>query len=217
MSRPRLSVRRLLLVGVIALIILLAVLVYIASKPNQPAEGLPTLTTFAFDFDTGTPPLAATQVTPFNQTLEGLTANFSSPSDPAAFSVKSLNAEGLKLPQFSGKYVYDNKPTRDILDVNFSSDIVAVRFTFATIEQQSGAITLPSDILITAYKNTNHVGSNRTYGRFSSDSFPQGMLFFSAGVPFNWVRISIPSQTSGTTDFLVDNIIVTAFSKFSQP
>ncbi len=165
-------------------------------KPSQPAQSLPTMTTITFDFDTGAPPLATTQVTPFNQTLEGLTANFTSPSDPAAFSVKNLNTEGLMLSQFSGKYVYDNKPTRDILDVRFSHDIVIVRFTYATIEQQSGAITLPSDILITAYKNTNYVGSNRTYGRFSSDSFPQGMLFFSAGVPFNWIRISIPSQTT---------------------
>ncbi len=216
MGHPRLTVRRLLLVGVIALIAILAVTVYIASKPNQPAEGLPTMTTIAFDFDTGTPSLATTQVTPFNQTSKGLTANFSSPSDPAAFSVKSLDAE-TRLSQFSGKYIYDNKPTRDILDVKFSREIVSVTFTYATIEQQSAAITLPSDILITAYKNTNLVGSNRTYGRFSSDSFPQGTLFFSAGMPFNWIRISIPSQTSETTDFLVDNIIVTSVSKPSTP
>jgi hypothetical protein len=166
-----------------------------------------------FDFDNGTPALAATQATPFNQTLSGLTASFSSPSDPAAFSVRSYNAESLKLSQFSGKYLYDNKPFRDILDIKFSSDLVAAKFTFATIEQQSGAITVPSDILITAYKNTNLVGSNRTYGSFSSDSYPQGMLFFSAGMPFNRIRISIPTQTSGTTDFLIDNIIVTAVSK----
>jgi hypothetical protein len=170
-----------------------------------------------FDFDNGTPALAATQATPFNQTLSGLTASFSSPSDPAAFSVRSYNAESLKLSQFSGKYLYDNKPFRDILDIKFSSDLVAAKFTFATIEQQSGAITVPSDILITAYKNTNLVGSNRTYGSFSSDSYPQGMLFFSAGMPFNWIRLSIPTQTSGTTDFLVDNIIVTTVSKLSTP
>ena len=215
MGRPRLSVRRLLLVGVIVLITILAVSVYIASKPSQPTEALPTMTTIAFDFDTGAPPLGATHVTPFNQTLKGLTARFSSPSDPAAFSVKSNDAESLKLSQFSGKYVYDNKPTRDILDVKFSGEIIAVKLTFATIEQQSGAVTLPSDILLIAYKNTNLVSSNTTYGSFSSDSFPQGMLFFSAGMPFNWIRISIPSQTSGTTDFLVDNIIVTTISKLS--
>ena len=214
MRRPRLSVRRLLLVGVTVLIVILATLVYIASKPT---ESLPTMTAITFDFDTGTPQLAANQVTPFNQTLKGLTASFSSPSDPAAFSVRSHDAESLKLSQFSGKYVYDNNPTRDILDIKFSDDIIIARFTFATIEQQSATITLPSDILVTAYKNNNLVGSNKTYGRFSSDSYPQGMLIFSAGMPFNWIRISMPSQTTETTDFLVDNMIVTAVSKPSTP
>ena len=209
------TVRRLLPVGVIALTIVLAVVIYIASKPSQPTVTLPTKITF--DFDTGAPPLASAQSTPFNQTQKGLTASFSSPSDPAAFTIKSNDEESLKLSQFSGKYVYDNRPTRDILDVKFSDDIIVARFTFATIEQQSATITLPSDILVTAYKNNNLVGSNKTYGRFSSDSYPQGMLIFSAGMPFNWIRISMPSQTTETTDFLVDNIIVTAVSKPSTP
>jgi hypothetical protein len=190
----------------------MAALVYVASRPSQPTTTLPTMP-IIFDFDSGVPALAATQATPFNQTIDNLTASFSSPSDPATFSVKSYDAESLKLSQFSGKYLYDNKPTVNILDIKFSSELVAAKFTFATIEQQSEAITVPSDILITAYKNTNLVGSNRTYGSFSSDSYPQGMLFFSAGMPFNWIRISIPTQTSGTTDFLVDNIIVTAVYK----
>ena len=209
------TVRRLLPVGVIALTIVLAVVIYIASKPSQPTVTLPTKITF--DLDTGAPPLASAQSTPFNQTQKGLTASFSSPSDPAAFTIKSNDEESLKLSQFSGKYIYDNKPTRDILDIKFSNELIALEFTFATIEQQSGAITLPSDILITAYKNTGLVGSNKTYGNFSSDSFPQGTLFINPGMPFNWVRISIPSQNSGTTDFLVDNIKATPVSKPSTP
>jgi hypothetical protein len=195
------------------LIIVIAALAYVASRPSQPTTTLPTRPIIVFDFDNGTPALATTQDTPFNQTIDNLTASFSSPSDPAAFSIKSYDTESLKLSQFSGKYLYDNKPSINILDIKFSSDLIAAKFTFATIEQQSGAITVPSDILITAYRNTNLVGSNRTYGTFSSDSYPQGMLFFSAGMPFNWIRISIPTQTSGTTDFLIDNIIVTAVSK----
>ena len=217
MRHPRLSVRRLLLVGVIVLIPVLAALVYIASQPSQPTATLTTKTTIAFDFDTGSPLDAATQGTPFNQTINGFTASFSSPSDPTAFLVKSYDAESLKLSQFSGKYLYDNKPSRDILDINFSGEIIAVKFTFATIEHQSEAITVPSDILLTAYKNMRLVGSNKTYGSFSSDSYPQGMLSFSSGMSFNWIRISIPSQTSGTTGFLVDNITVTTVSKRSTP
>jgi hypothetical protein len=217
MDRPRLSVRRLLLVGVIVLISVVAVVVYIEVQPSQPDTSLTTTHTTAFDFDTGSPPLAATQGTPFNQTLNGLTASFSSPSDSNAFSVKDYDIESLQLSKFSGKYLYDNKPSRDILDIKFSDDIIDVRFTFATIENKSEAITVPSNILITGYRNTNLVGSNQTVGSFSSDSYPQGTLYFYAGIPFNWIRISIPSQTSETTDFLVDNIIVTTVSKLSTP
>jgi hypothetical protein len=205
-----------LLVGVIVLITAVAVVIYIEVQPSQPDATL-TRSTITFDFDTGSPPLAANQGTPFNQTLNGLTASFSSPSDSNAFSVKDYDIESLQLSKFSGKYLYDNKPTRDILDIKFSDDIIDVRLTFATIENKSEAITVPSNILITGYRNTNLVGSNQTVGSFSSDSYPQGTLYFYAGMPFNWIRISIPSQTSGTNDFLVDNIIVTTVSKISTP
>jgi hypothetical protein len=61
--------------------------------------------------------------------------------------------------------------------------------------------------------NNNLMGSNTTYGTFSSDSFPQGVLTFNSGTLFNRIRISIPSQTSETTDFLIDNITILMFSK----
>lgn len=215
-SRSRLPARTISIVGIIIIVAVVAAAIYFASKPNQPPATSIT-TAVAFDFDTGSPQLVATQVTPFDQTVKGLTASFSSPSDPSAFSVRSNDAESPNLSQFSGKYVYDNKPSRDILDVHFSGDVIAVEFAFATIEKLSEGVTIPSDVLITAYKNNNLVGSNRTYGSFSSDSYPQGKLFFTAGLPFNWVRISIPSQTSGTNDFLVDNIIVTIISKPTTP
>ena len=212
-GRYRLSSRQPLIVGVIVLITVLIVGIYIASKLSQPTPPLPPMITIVFDFDTGSPILTANQITPFSQTSKGLTANFSSPSDPAAFSVKNTGTESFKLSQFSGKYIYDNNPSRDILDVKFSSEIAAIYFTFATVEYQSETITLPSDILVTAYRNNNLAGSNTTYGTFSSDSFPQGVLTFNSGTLFNWIRISIPSQTSETTDFLVDDITILMFSK----
>ena len=165
----RLSVRRLLLVGDIALIPIIA-LIYITSQPSQPPATPSNTIAIDFDFDTGSPLLVATQSTPFTQTSNGVTALFDSPSDPAAFSVNSLDASGLKLSQFSGKYLYDNKQSRDILDIEFSTDIIAVKFTFATVETQGEAITLPSNIDVTAYKNTILVGNNRTQGSFSGDS-----------------------------------------------
>jgi len=212
----RLSVRRLLLVGAIVLISLLAIGYIIqTNQPSTTSENRPAV---IFDFDTGSPLLAVAQSTPFNQTSKGITALFSSPSDPAAFSATSYDATGLKLSQFSGKYLYDSKQSRDILDIEFSTDIIAVKFTFATVETQGEAITLPSNIDVTAYKNTILVGNNRTQGSFSGDSYPQGTLSLSTSKqPFNWVRISIPAQTSGTTDFLIDNIVVTTVSQTTTP
>ena len=173
--------------------------------------------TLTFNFDNGSPTLSEGRSTPFSQTVGATTAYFSSPSDPAAFSVQSYGTTFFRLSQFSGKYLYDNKPSRDILDIKFSALIVAVRLTFATIESNEGVATVPSKILLIAYANTNLVGSTTEYGSFSSDSYPQGTLSLSSGQPFNWVRISVPAQTSGTTDFLIDNITVTVISESPTP
>ena len=213
MKRHYPSLRRLSLIGVILLILAILALAYIAGRPFADPETKPTI---VFDLDAGYPIMTETQNTPFNQTTNEITAYFSSPSDPAAFSIQSYNTTNLTLSQFTGKYLYDNKPTVDILDINFSTGITAINFTFATIELKGGAITVPSDILLTAYDNIRLVGSAKAYGNFSSDSYPQGTLSFGAGQPFNWIRISMPSQTSATTDFLIDNIKVTVASS-SKP
>ena len=200
--------RRLLLIGVFVLIAIVIAVVYMSSQPTQPSLNPADAKAIIFDFDTGSPLLAQTFNTPFNQTSNGVTAHFSSPSDPAAFAVESQESNSLKLSQFSGKYLVDNKPSRDILDIKLDTQVIAVNFTFATVEHQGGAITIPSDILLTAYRDTRLVGSTRAYGSFSGDSYPQGTLTFGSGEPFNWLRVSVPSQTSGTTDFLIDNISV---------
>ena len=83
------------------------------------------------------------------------------------------NAAGLTLSQFSGKYLFDNKNSNDILDIKFSDEILEAKLTFATVEHQSETIKIPSDILITAYRNNSLVGSQRAFGTFSSDSYPQ--------------------------------------------
>jgi len=209
MRRPRLSARRLLLIGVF--VIILAALVYVASQPSdiQPA----TKPTVTFDFDTGFPLLAETQNTPLNQTSNGITAYFSSPSDTSvapAFSVQSYGTTFTKLSQFSGKYLYDNKPSRDSLDIMFSQQLTSITLTFATVEYHTEA----SNITLTAYMNsidTTPVGWTTSRGTFSNALYPQGMLSFnSGGQPFNLVRIEIPYQgPSGATNFFVDNIIVT--------
>ena len=175
--------RRLLLIGVFVLIAIVIAVVYMSSQPTQPSLNPADAKAIIFDLDTGSPLLAQAFNTPFNQTSNGVTAHFSSPSDPAAFAVESQESNSLKLSQFSGKYLVDNKPSRDILDIKLDTQVIAVNFTFATVEHQGGAITIPSDILLTAYRDTRLVGSTRAYGSFSGDYYPQGTLTFGSGQP----------------------------------
>jgi hypothetical protein len=174
--------------------------------------GAATYYNATFDFDTGSPVLAEGRGTPFTQTSGSVSASFSSPSDPAAFSVQSYGTTFYTLSQFSGKYLYDNNPSRDILDIKFNAELVGINFTFATIELHGASTDQTSNLLLTAYENTTLVSSTSAYGSFGNDSYPQGKLSYSSGEPFNWVRISMPAQASGATDFLVDNIIITFVS-----
>jgi len=202
---------RLLLVGVAVLVILVA-LAYILS--NAPTV-TPTEPTITFDFDTGYPLLVETQNTPLNQTSGGVTARFSSPSDltAPAFSVQSYDTTFFKLSQFSGKWLYDNKPSMDPLDIMFSQPLTSISLTFATFEYHGGPGTEPTNITLTAYMNsvdTTPVGWATARGTFSNSLYPQGVLSFnSGGQPFNLVRIEIPYQgPKAATAFFVDNVIV---------
>lgn len=109
------------------------------------------------------------------------------------FSIQSQSTTSLKLSQFSGKYLYDNVSSRDVLDIKFNAGIVNIKFTFATVELQNN-VPVPSDILLIAYLNSSFVGSIKAYGSYSTDSYPEGTLLFSVGQPFNWVRISVPAN-----------------------
>jgi hypothetical protein len=177
---------------------------YVAPPSTEPAV--------TFDFDTDDPLLAEGQNLPFNQTSDGITAYFSSPSDTAvasAFSIQDYETTFITLSQFSGKYLYDNKPSRDILEIRFSQQLKSISLTFATYEYQTG----PTTITLTAYVNsaeTTPMGSASARGTVLTGLYPQGVLSFdSGGQPFDIVRIEIPSEGSGeTTNFFVDNIRV---------
>ena len=207
--RNRFSTRKLLLTVGVVLIIVVA-LGYVLSRNYLTPSSTELAVTF--DFDNDYPPLAEGQNSPFNQTSDGITAYFSSPSDTVvapAFSIQSYETTFITLSQFSGKYLYDNKPSRDTLDIKFSQQLKSISLTFATIEYQTG----PTDITLTAYVNsadTTPVGSASARGTVLTGLYPQGLLSFdSGGQPFNIVRIEIPSEGSGeTTNFFVDNIRV---------
>ena len=182
------------------------------SPAGTPPIGTPK--TVTFDFDTGLPVAATRQSTPFDQASGGVTAHFSSPSDPGGFSVQNHNTTFFNLSQFSGNYLMDSNPFRNPLYISFSQKLTAITFTFATVDYHDpGAGGEPSGIKSTVYLDstgTPAVGSVTTHGTFSNDSYPEGTLSFSSsGQPFNLVVIELPFLPQGATDFMVDNISVT--------
>lgn len=207
----RLSAHRLLLIGIgLPVIIIAAVVIFSWGNIFPTPES-----TVSFDFDHGYPLLAETQNTPLNQTVSDITAHFSSPSDTVtapAFSIQSYDTTFIKLSQFSGKYLYDNKPSRDTLEIEFSQQLESVTLTFATVEYR----TDPSNIKLTAFlgsSDTSPVGSTTASGTYQTGLYPQGILSFdSADKPFNLLRIEIPFQgTESPPNFYVDNIVIALF------
>ena len=176
-----------------------------------------TSVSFTFDFDGGIPSLSEGQNIPFNQTSGEVTAYFSSPSGPAAFSIQSDSTTFFKLSQLPGKYLYDNGPLRDTLEIKFSHYLNNIELSFATIQYRGASGDEPSNITLIAYIDstaTAPVGSVIARGTWSSsgDSHPQGTITFNSGTQqFNLVKIELPYESQrGAVDFLVDNITVTA-------
>lgn len=156
-------------------------------------------TVFNFDGDTlGTS-------TTFTDTVNGLSATFSSSADPGGFVVYQSMFETL-----TGNVLGDPGPAGQdnlSLTVNFSQDLSAVVLDFAT----SDFIT-PSPLTLTAYENSTLVGSNTLPGQFLPGfTFPEGEIAFDGGT-FNQIVIS-----STATDFGVDNINVITATAAPEP
>ncbi len=184
-----------------------------APSPTPPPTPFPP-TTATFDFDTGSPIVQTGTGTPLSQTKNGITAQIRSPSDPAAFSIQNYDKTFYKLSQLTGNYLYDNRPSRDILEIKFDQQLTSITFTFATFEFHGGPGDPPSNMTITAYLDStaNLVGTTSGHGVWpSGDSYPQGTLTYnSGGQPFNLVRIEMsPFQgPTAAVDYLIDNITV---------
>lgn len=186
------------------------------------SKGIPVYaqspSTIIFDFDAGSPPPSLYQNTPFNYfTSDGVTAHFSSPSDilAPAFSIQDTVPLGYNLSMFSGQWLYDNQLPRDYLDIKFNAHLYSINVTFAIVEQHGGPGTVPSYINLTAYTDSigNQIGWTWAQGETASEQNTQGTLSFNSGnQPFNLVRIGIPPNQPpfNPTDFLVDNIAITA-------
>lgn len=149
-----------------------------------------------FDFDN----LDQGTATNFTDTVNGLSATFSSSADPGGFVLYPSFFETL-----TGNVLGDPGPASVdglSLDVAFSSTLNAIDFDFATAD--FGA---PSPVTITAYDNATEVGSNTLSGQFLSGfTFPEGELAFDGPV-FNNIVIS-----STGADFAVDNLAVNVAS-----
>lgn len=172
----------------------------------QPQNAAPNA---MFDFDTGIPTLTTFLNTPFDQTSGGVTAHFSSPT-AFAFSLQSDGTTGLKLSQFSGKYLMANNLGVHVLVIKFSQRLTSISLGFATSDIQQ--VEVPTTIQLTAYVDssaTPPVGAATAHGTYGSDSMPMGKLSFDAGTQsFNLVEIAIPRQPLGASVFYVDNVAV---------
>ena len=149
-------------------------------------------TVFTFDNDSlGTS-------TNFTDTVDGVSATFSSPRITGGFVVYSSMFETL-----TGNVLGDPGPAEWVglsLDIAFSHELSAVTFDFATSD-----FSTPSPLTLTAYQNSQLVGSAQATGQFLDGFvFPEGEIAFE-GSPFNNIVIS-----STATDFAVDNIAVAA-------
>jgi hypothetical protein len=205
----------LLLIGVAASLLVLLI------SPSGIVNAAAPLTV-TFDFDTGTPTLYVRQPTSFNQTVTGVTANFSSPTDlPSnpAFSVQTLASLAttsvvINSTHFSGLFLWPSTSSRDTLFINFSQALTNITLWFKTAElHDPGPGGTGSPIRLTAYANStaNQVGlpvaANGNETLF--DTYPEGILTFNSSQPFNIVQIDLPFILQGASGFIIDNVTVT--------
>ncbi len=145
-----------------------------------------------FDFDQDAPGTSTT----FTDTVNGLSATFSSSVDPGGFVVYPTIFETL-----TGNVLGDPGPAfadNINLDVNFSLNLSAIELNFATAD-----FITPSPFTLTAYENSVPVGSVTSTGQFLAGSpFPEGEIAF-AGANFDQVVLSSPAA-----DFAIDNVNV---------
>jgi hypothetical protein len=134
--------------------------------------------------------------TQFTDTVNGLSATFSSPADPGGFEIEpsifqALTGNVLGDP---GTAFANNIP----LTITFNQDLSALGAVFATAD--FGA---PSPFTLTAFLGSTQVGTVSATGIVPIGfSFPEGEIAFE-GSPFNSVVFSSPAP-----DFAIDDVAV---------
>jgi MYXO-CTERM domain-containing protein len=132
--------------------------------------------------------------TTFTDTVNGLSATFSSPSSPGSFSVQPSFFATLTGNVLGGPLFQSNVA----LDINFSANLSAIDLLFATAD-----FNTPSPFTLAAYEGNTPVGSNTLPGMFLPGfTFPEGEIAFS-GANFNSVVLSTTAP-----NFAIDNVQV---------
>jgi hypothetical protein len=145
-----------------------------------------------FNFDTDNQGTATT----FTDTVNGISATFSSPSDPGGFSVQPSFFETLTGNVLGGPLFQNNVA----LDITFNANLSAISLLFATADFNTA-----SPFTLAAYEGNVLVGSNTLPGMFLPGfTFPEGEIAFS-GANFNSVVLSTTAP-----NFAIDNVQVAA-------
>jgi hypothetical protein len=154
-------------------------------------------TIFTFDNDSqGT-------TTAFTDTVNGLSATFTSPSDPAGFSVQPSIFDTLTGNVLGSPLFQNNVP----LTISFNANLSAITLLFATAD-----FNTPSPLTLTAYEGNAPVGGATLPGMFLNGFlFPEGEIAFSGG-NFNSVVIS-----SNAPAFAIDNVQVVQAAATPEP
>jgi hypothetical protein len=154
-----------------------------------------------FNFDNDSPGTA----TGFTDTVNGLSATFSSNGDPGGFVVYTSIFQTL-----TGNVLGDPGPAGQsglTLSAGFNQNLSAVTLNFATSD-----FGTPSPLTLNAYENGTLVGSATATGQFLAGSiFPEGEIAFNAAA-FNSLVLS-----STAMDFAVDNITVAPATATPEP
>lgn len=158
------------------------------------ASSVPACAATIFTFDNDN----VETVTTFTDTVNGLSATFSSPAGPGAFTVQQSFFETL-----TGNVLGSPGPAflnNVSLTINFSSNLTAIDLLFATAD-----FNTPSPFTLTAYEGNTLEGSNTRPGMFLPGfTFPEGEIAFS-GATFNSVVLSTTAP-----NFAIDNVQVAA-------
>jgi len=154
-----------------------------------------------FTFDTDTVGTA----TAFSNTVNGITATFSSTSDPGGFEVFGP----LGFVTITGNFLGQGPAAPDglPLDISFSTNLQSISLNFGL--DDTGSLTL------TAYEGLTPVGTVTVAGSIPPGiSVPEGFLMFD-GATFNSVVIS--STTASDSLFGVGNIDVSSAVTMPEP